>query len=79
MSVEMLTLLLVVWCSVRKTNMYCSYSTLSTANIITVLMNVVVYKLKSHNMYIVLLLNLPALSIKIDNNTKLFMGNYYIS
>jgi hypothetical protein len=27
----------------------------------------------------VLLLNLAALSINIDNNTKLFMGNYYIS
>ena len=37
MSVEMLTLLLVVWCSVRKTNMYCSYSTLSTAVMVTVL------------------------------------------
>ena len=36
MSVEMLTLLLVVWCSVRKTNMHCSYSTLSTTIIITV-------------------------------------------
>ena len=30
-------------------------------------------------MYVVLLLNLLTLSINIDNNTKLFMGNYYIS
>ena len=41
--------------------------------------NDVVYKIKSNNMYIVFLLNLLTLSINIDNNTKLFMGNYYIS
>jgi len=35
--------------------------------------NLVVYKIKSHNMYIVLLLNLLTLSINIDNNTKLVL------